>query len=1226
MSSTSIVFGDGNLGVQVGINKGSIYLPDRPETPVDPLSTIPFRRDRDFVDREILFDQLESKTSVQGSRIALVGLGGVGKSQVAIEYCYRLRDRSPDTWVIWIYASNATRFEQSCRDVADQVRIPGRKIPKVNIFKLLRDWLNGKRNWVLVFDNVDDTQFLVETYSAGHEDTPDMRLGSDIQTRTIWSYFPESLTGSIVITSRNRGGISKLVEDCDIISVDPMDQEVGCLLFEKKLGMKADKEEILRLITALESMPLAIAQAAAYIRQRAPRYSVKKYLEDFLKSDRKRNTLLKYDEGIYRRDEEAENAILLTWQITFDHLRQERPSAANLLSLMSFFDRQRIPDHLLKGHTTEESDDWSLNAGSGAYSVSNSRSDNSSDLSESMFERLQRMASDDNTNETLDTYLHSPPLEPNDDEWEPNSPASRSQEHLDDFLGGRKEPEEDPWGLNSDGDSEATSDPSDYDSDIQSFSNDFEDDILVLRNYSLIAIGAVETHLAMHRLVQLATQEWLQDHSKLDEWKTSFIKVLYLHFPQPKFENRDECGAIFPHIQSATLQKSPAGDAPEEWATVLYRSASYLYENRNFLDASRMAELSTKVRQSVLGPTHHQTVESVEMLALSYLYCDLFEKGEKLLLKVLASRKQDLGEEHPSTLASMGNLGDAYRFQGRWDEAEKLQLQVLNAHKRMFGDEHPDTLTTMGMLADTLISGRRLKQAEDLTAQTLEIQKKVKGPEHPETMKTIDALALIYVEQKRFKEAEELRLQETEVFCRLLGAESESAVSSMVGLGDVFRLQKRYEEARTVFTQILETRRKTIGENHPETLSSIFNLAWTFFGEGKWSEAEALFAQVLQAQEKLFSQDHPSVLSTLSYLANVYARQDRWGKSEKIHTNILKRREKAYGLQHPFTLKSVISIGDLYARQSRCKEAEEAYRRALSGYEKFYGMEDNLTLGLVVSIGNICIQQDRLEETEELYTRALCGYEKIFGMEHELTLDVTAALGFVYKRQENWSQAEEFFKRALPAQENVLGVEHTETLKTKTELATIYKQQGQWAQAEDLWKQLLQSQEESLGIEDPTTLQTMAELGYVYEQQKKAVLAEELCERILKSDKKFGESDIPLSVHYLVPLAEMFEAQKQWNQSANINTRVFEICRNALGENHNQTLRALWWLASAYWNLERKDEAKACYVQVVETRRREYGLEDPETRASMRHLVIVFKKLCEDEAASAMEAELGSTH
>ena len=129
-----------------------------------------------------------------------------------------------------------------------------------------------------------------------------------------------------------------------------MDKAHALALFEKKLGTD-DTEGAIELVTTLEFMPLAIVQAAAYISQRAPRCSVQQHLEEFRKSDSKRTSLLNYEGGQLRRDWEAKNSIITTWQISFDYIFRTRPSAADLLSLMSFFDRQGIPEALLHNRT-----------------------------------------------------------------------------------------------------------------------------------------------------------------------------------------------------------------------------------------------------------------------------------------------------------------------------------------------------------------------------------------------------------------------------------------------------------------------------------------------------------------------------------------------------------------------------------------------------------------------------------------------------------------------------------------------------------------------------------------------------------------------------------------------------------------------------------------------------------------------------------------------------------
>ena len=82
------------------------------------------------------------------------------------------------------------------------------------------------------------------------------------------------------------------------------------------------------------------------------------YLAEYRQSDSKKTSLLNLEAGHLRRDEAASNSILITWQISFDHIRSTRSSAAELLSLMSFFDRQGIQGPLLRSQCISSDDNF----------------------------------------------------------------------------------------------------------------------------------------------------------------------------------------------------------------------------------------------------------------------------------------------------------------------------------------------------------------------------------------------------------------------------------------------------------------------------------------------------------------------------------------------------------------------------------------------------------------------------------------------------------------------------------------------------------------------------------------------------------------------------------------------------------------------------------------------------------------------------------------------------
>lgn len=126
-----------------------------------------------------------------------------------------------------------------------------------------------------------------------------------------------------------------------------IDKNQGLQLLRNKLQDTSAEEGAVDLLRALNYMPLTITQAAAYIHQRA-RMTIQGYLAEFRVNDKKRENLLHRDAGDLRRDASASNSVVTTWQISFERIRQERPSAADLLSLMSFFNPQGIPESILR--------------------------------------------------------------------------------------------------------------------------------------------------------------------------------------------------------------------------------------------------------------------------------------------------------------------------------------------------------------------------------------------------------------------------------------------------------------------------------------------------------------------------------------------------------------------------------------------------------------------------------------------------------------------------------------------------------------------------------------------------------------------------------------------------------------------------------------------------------------------------------------------------------------
>ncbi|EHK97856.1 hypothetical protein M7I_6353 [Glarea lozoyensis 74030] len=98
--------------------------------------SVPFIRDSQFVGREKVIRSIDEAFEKQ-TRVAVAGIGGVGKSQVAIEYCYQFKDNDPSAHVFWVYGGNFARFYQGYRRIAQTVALPGWDDPETNILDLV---------------------------------------------------------------------------------------------------------------------------------------------------------------------------------------------------------------------------------------------------------------------------------------------------------------------------------------------------------------------------------------------------------------------------------------------------------------------------------------------------------------------------------------------------------------------------------------------------------------------------------------------------------------------------------------------------------------------------------------------------------------------------------------------------------------------------------------------------------------------------------------------------------------------------------------------------------------------------------------------------------------------------------------------------------------------------------------------------------------------------------
>jgi hypothetical protein len=314
------------------------------------------------VDRPDILAWIHEKCARPAARTALVGLGGVGYIKRSPFFCasvLTIYKEVPACHPILLPSPRdvAANFGRSgCTEAPrpgsrkrtevsqNRLELPGRNDPKVSVLQLVSDWLCNETNgrWTMVLDNVDNVEVFYQDSKSEHSSSISSPLAA---------YLPQSHNGSILITSRSKDAAAKLTGSYENVKeVQVMDKGQALQLLRNKLENTSNEDGAADLLYALNYIPLAITQAAAYINRRAPCITISGYLNEFRRNDKKKENLLNRDAGDLRRDGSASNSVITTWQISFEHIREERHSATDLLSLMSFFNPQGIPESVLRSH------------------------------------------------------------------------------------------------------------------------------------------------------------------------------------------------------------------------------------------------------------------------------------------------------------------------------------------------------------------------------------------------------------------------------------------------------------------------------------------------------------------------------------------------------------------------------------------------------------------------------------------------------------------------------------------------------------------------------------------------------------------------------------------------------------------------------------------------------------------------------------------------------------
>ncbi|KAK2805280.1 hypothetical protein FQN50_006306 [Emmonsiellopsis sp. PD_5] len=739
---------------------------------------VPFLRNSQFVGRTNEIERVEDLILQPDgpAKIAISGLGGVGKTQVVLELAYRMRHKDAGLSIFWIPCTNYESVEQAYSSIASAIGIQRVEVAKAK--EQVRDHLQKTAwKWLLIFDNADD----MDMWIKGSDTNPALK-----------NFLPRNEQGRIIFTSRNRKLATKLAGR-HVVPIDKLDEQTGVQFLKRSLidsDLVDDMDTTIALLEQLTFLPLAIAQAAAYINENST--GLADYLELLQGQESNVVKILSEDFEDEGRYGSLQNPVVSTWLISFEQIQRLNELAANYLSLMACINPRDIPRSLL--------------------------------------------------------------------------PQSTSKKESLDAIG-------------------------------------------LLKAYSFIAEQDKSGLLALHRLVRLATRNWLRKEDQFTQWISKTADRLNETFPDADHEHRKLWREYLPHVLSL-IGEHQFQTQQDKYTELLHKVATCIYLDGRYNEAAVMFENIVSIRVREYGTMNHFTLGSMSNLALIYSSQGQWKKAEELGIQTLEIKKQVLGLEHPDTLITMSNLVLTYNKQGQWEKAEELGMQVLEIRKQVLSLEHPNTLTSMSNLAFTYNRQGQQKKAEELEMQVLEIKKQVLGPEHPNTLTSMSNLASTYNYQGQWKKAEELGMQVLEIKKQVLGPEHPDTLVSMSNLAFTYNRQGQWKKAEELGMQVLEITKQVLGPEHPNTLVSMSNQASTYHSQGQWKKAEELGIQVLEITKQVLGPEHPHILTSMHNLACTWHSLGKVNDALILMKECAQLRSKHLGPDHPRTLSSSAFFSD----------------------------------------------------------------------------------------------------------------------------------------------------------------------------------------------------------------------------------------------------------------------------------------------------------------------------
>ncbi len=635
-------------------------------------------------------------------KATIFGLGGVGKTQVALKLAYWTKKYQPEFSIFWVSALSNATFEQNFSAMAKILPIQSGgedDDPKESIRQYLSSEAAGP--WLLVVDNADDRDVLFGSADTGG----------------ISGYLPESDDGLTLFTTRSRE-VAVSVARSDVIELHAMDPPEAADYLEKLL-FRGGKAEAAELLKELSYLPLAITQAASYLN--TTQASIPKYLSLLRKADQETASLMSrefYDDTRYKG---SQNAIATTWLVSFNQIRKSDSATADLLAFLSCIEPKEIPQSILPRFELEEQMVYAIGTLCGYAFLTRRENSEVFDMHSLVHLAtriwLQREGLIATTEEKATRHLAT--VFPSNDYtnrniWREYLPhASRVLQR-----------------------SKAL--------DIAERS-----DLLFWVGQCLRVDGRIK--------------EAVRSLEEADRWRNRHLaedhpdRLASQHALAIAYQADDkvkEAAALLEQVVTIETKTLDA-DHPKLLASQHELAGAYLADGQ-VKKAVTLLEQVVAIEAKTPAEDHTDRLTSQHELARAYIADDQVKKAVVLLEQIIAIETKTLAEDHPNLLASQHELAGAYQADGQVKKAVALLEQVVTIETKTLDEGHPNLLASQYELVEAYKTTSQVEKAIALLEQVVAIETKTLAEDHPRLLGSQYNLLVAYKATGQDKKATEL--------------------------------------------------------------------------------------------------------------------------------------------------------------------------------------------------------------------------------------------------------------------------------------------------------------------------------------------------------------------------------------------------------------------------------------------------------------------------------------